>query len=79
MLLFMDSSILDIHMLGDDHDDDVETPFRYTQAEIRTQVVVIHGPTRYQLDHGGALFTCWKSEELLSECFRLKIPKSHSG
>ena len=32
-----------------------ETPFRYAHAEIRTQVVVICGPTRYQLDHGGAL------------------------
>jgi len=29
-----------------------ETPFRYADAEIRTQVVVICGPTRYQLDHG---------------------------
>jgi len=32
-----------------------ETHFRYAQWEIRTQVVVICGPTRYQLDHGGAL------------------------
>ena len=31
-----------------------ETPFRYAQAEIRIQMVVICGPTRYQLDHGGA-------------------------
>ena len=31
-----------------------ETPFRYAHAEIRTRVVVICGPTRYQLDHGGA-------------------------
>ena len=30
-----------------------ETPFRYAKAEIRTQVVVICGPTRYQLDQGG--------------------------
>ena len=30
-----------------------ETLFRYAHAEIRTQVVVICGPTRYQLDHGG--------------------------
>ena len=30
-----------------------ETPFRYADAEIRTEVVVICGPTRYQLDHGG--------------------------
>ena len=30
-----------------------ETPFRYTHAEIRTQVLVICGPMRYQLDHGG--------------------------
>ena len=29
-----------------------ETTFRYAHAEIRTQVVVICGPTRYQLDHG---------------------------
>ena len=29
--------------------------FRYAHAEIRTQVVVICGKTRYQLDHGGAL------------------------
>jgi len=34
-----------------------ETPFRYAHVEIRTQVVVIGGPTRYQLDHGGALQT----------------------
>jgi len=32
-----------------------ETPFRYAHAEIRTRVVVICGPTRNQLDHGGAL------------------------
>jgi len=31
-----------------------ETTVRYAHAEIRTQVVVICGPTRYQLDHGGA-------------------------
>jgi len=31
-----------------------ETPFRYVHAEIRTQVVVICGPTRYHLDHAGA-------------------------
>jgi len=31
-----------------------EAPFRYASAEIRTQVVVICGPTRYQLDYGGA-------------------------
>ena len=30
-----------------------ETPVRYAHAEIRTRVVVICGPTRYQLDHGG--------------------------
>ena len=30
-----------------------ETPLGYAHAEIRTQVVVICGPTRYQLDHGG--------------------------
>jgi len=32
-----------------------ETPLRCTHAEIRTQAVVICGPTRYQLDHGGTL------------------------
>ena len=32
----------------------MKRPFRYAYAEIRTQVVVICGPTRYQLDHGGA-------------------------
>jgi len=32
-----------------------ETTFRYAHAEIRTQVLVIYGTTRYQLDHGGAL------------------------
>jgi len=32
-----------------------ETPFRYAHAEIRNQVVVICGPTRCQLDNGGAL------------------------
>ena len=31
-----------------------EIPLRYVQAKIRTQVVVICGSTRYQLDHGGA-------------------------
>jgi len=31
-----------------------ETPFRYADAEIRTQVAVICGPTHYQLDHRGA-------------------------
>ena len=30
-------------------------PFRYAHAEIRTQVVVICGPTLYQLDDEGAL------------------------
>ena len=30
-----------------------ETPFRYANVEVRTQVVVICDPTRYQLDHGG--------------------------
>ena len=29
-----------------------ETPFRLGHAKIRTQVVVIYDPTRYQLDHG---------------------------
>ena len=29
-----------------------ETPIRYAHAEIQTQVVVICGPTCYQLDHG---------------------------
>jgi len=38
-----------VHMLVKD-----ETPFRYAHAEIRTQMVVIYGPTRYYLDHGGA-------------------------
>ena len=28
-----------------------ETPFRYAQAEIWIQVVVICAPTRYRLDH----------------------------
>ncbi|KAK2146453.1 hypothetical protein LSH36_606g01051 [Paralvinella palmiformis] len=31
-----------------------ETPFRYADAKIRTRVVVICGPTRYQLDQGDA-------------------------
>jgi len=30
-----------------------KTSRRYVHAEIRTRVVVICGPTRYQLDHGG--------------------------
>ena len=30
-----------------------ETCCRYDHAVIRTQVVVISGPRRYQLDHGG--------------------------
>jgi len=30
-----------------------ETPFRYAHAEFRTRVVMICGPTRYQLDDGG--------------------------
>ena len=29
---------------------------RYSHAEIRTRVVVICGPMRYQLDHGGAQY-----------------------
>ena len=29
-------------------------PFRYAYVEIRTQMVVICGLTRYQLDYGGA-------------------------
>ena len=33
----------------------MKLPFRYAHAEIRTQVVVICGPTRFQLDHGSAL------------------------
>ena len=32
-----------------------ETPFRYSHADIRIQVVVIYGPTRYQLDREGSL------------------------
>jgi len=28
-----------------------ESPFRYSHAEIRTQVIVICGPMHYQLDH----------------------------
>jgi len=32
-----------------------ETPFKYAHTEIRTRVVVICGPTRYQLDHWGAV------------------------
>ena len=35
------------------------TPFRYTHAEIRTQVVVICGTTCYQLDCGGNLRCIW--------------------
>ena len=39
-----------------------ETPFRYAHAEVRTQIVVIYDPTRYQLDHHiGALF--WLMDE----------------
>ena len=34
-----------------------ETPFRYAHAEIRTQMIGICGPTRYQLGHGGAAIT----------------------
>ena len=29
---------------------EIKKTFRYAHAEIRTQVVVIRGPTRYQLD-----------------------------
>ena len=32
-----------------------ETPVGYAHAKILTWVVVICGPTHYQLDHGGAL------------------------
>ena len=32
----------------------MKPPYRYSYAEIRTRVVVICGPTRYQLDHRGA-------------------------
>ena len=31
-----------------------EIPFRYVQGKIRTQMIVICGPTRYQLDQGDA-------------------------
>jgi len=34
-----------------------EISFRYAHIEVRTQVVMISDPTRYQLDHGGALHT----------------------
>ena len=34
-----------------------ETSFRYANAKIPTQVVVICGPTRYQLDHAGGPIT----------------------
>ena len=35
-----------------------ESLFRYANAEIRTQVVVTCDPTRYHLDHGGAIRRC---------------------
>ena len=41
----------DLQMLWSAVED--ETPFRYAHAEIQTQVVVVCGPTHYQLDHGG--------------------------
>ena len=43
--------------MGNEVEVEDETPFRYSHAEIRTQVVVICcDSTRYQLDYGGALY-----------------------
>jgi len=44
----------------------MKQPFRYANAEIRTRVVVICGPTRYQLDHGSdnkKCHTMWGNDD----------------
>ncbi|KAK2164235.1 hypothetical protein LSH36_67g02053 [Paralvinella palmiformis] len=39
---------------GNEAKSKMRPPSRYAHAEIRTHVIVISDPTRYQLDHGGA-------------------------
>jgi len=46
-----------------------ETSFRYVHAEIQTQVVVICGQMRYQLDHGDAH---WALRRRWQSCLRLE-------
>ena len=47
-----------------------ETLFRYSHAEIRTRVVVICHPTRYQVDYGGAPFSEMLNQigEFVNQC-----------
>jgi len=40
-------------------------PSEYAHAEIRIQVVVICGPTRYQLYHGGIDVDIWMTNAML--------------
>ena len=49
-----------------------ETPFRNGHAEIRTQVIAICGPTRYQLDYGGALKYIIKSSRTTNNNYNNK-------
>ena len=43
----------------------VETPFRYAHTEIRIWVVVLCGPTHYQLDHGATPSSFHKTDKSL--------------
>ena len=46
-----------------------ETSFRYAQAEIRTQLVVICDPMHYELDHGGT--RTYIGKKTRSKCLKL--------
>ena len=54
-----------------------ETPFRYAHAEILTPVVMICGPTRYQLDHRGALSVFCAGDNEEDDDDILKYSKSY--
>jgi len=45
-----------------------EIPFRYANADIRTQVVAIYDPTRNHLEQGGAPFILLQSIQLMVVC-----------
>jgi len=49
----------------------------YANAEILTQMIMIYGSTRYQLDHGGLLDICW-SVCCLYKHMRCMGPVSHT-
>ena len=49
MIIIFEMAVI-LRGLATSNEGDDETPFRYAHAEIRTRVVVICGPTRYQLD-----------------------------